>query len=80
MPRAIEDIEGYRFSFWSNEGREPIHVHVEKGGAEAKVWLEPELQFAWNAGFKQGQVRRIVDLLKENQHAVQEAWKRYLGS
>ncbi|MFK3780059.1 DUF4160 domain-containing protein [Agrobacterium sp. NPDC089420] len=31
------------FFFYSNEGdpREPVHIHVRKAGAEAKIWLEP---------------------------------------
>jgi len=42
----VED--GFRFFFYSNEGspREPVHVHVEKGGAEAKFWLLPEVRVA----------------------------------
>jgi hypothetical protein len=31
---------GYRFFFFSNEGAEPPHIHVDKGGATAKFWLE----------------------------------------
>ena len=32
---------GYRFFFWSGDRGEPPHVHVKKGAAEAKVWLDP---------------------------------------
>lgn len=31
----------YRFYFYSNEGGEPPHVHVEYQGSMAKVWLDP---------------------------------------
>lgn len=31
----------YRFFFWSNEPREPAHVHVESGDGHAKFWLDP---------------------------------------
>lgn len=39
---------GYRFYFYSNEGspREPLHVHVEKGESEAKIWIEPAVAVA----------------------------------
>ncbi len=31
-PKAIKpDIEGYAFSFYSNENNEPMHVRVRKG-------------------------------------------------
>lgn len=33
-------IKGLRF-FYSNENNEPAHVHITKGNAEGKVWLEP---------------------------------------
>jgi hypothetical protein len=32
---------GYRFSFYSYDLGEPIHVHVTKDGREAKIWLSP---------------------------------------
>ena len=35
MPTVLT-VQGFRFFFWSNESDEPIHVHVEKGGAEGK--------------------------------------------
>ncbi len=28
---------GYRFYFFSNEGAEPPHIHIDKGGSTAKV-------------------------------------------
>jgi hypothetical protein len=40
MPEVFR-CEGYVFFFYSNEGREPIHVHVRKAGGWAKFWLEP---------------------------------------
>ena len=35
MPTVLL-VEGYRFFFFSNEGQEPPHVHVRKGGGVAK--------------------------------------------
>jgi hypothetical protein len=41
----------YRFFFWSGDRGEPPHVHVRKGKAEAKVWLDPiELRYAVDLG------------------------------
>ena len=39
---------GFRFFFYSNEGNptEPVHVHVEKDGLEAKFWITPEVRLA----------------------------------
>jgi hypothetical protein len=77
MPKAIGDIEGFKFSFWSNEHDEPIHVHVFKGGATAKFWIQPEIRLAWNKGFKIAQLRRILTILEEQHDAIQEAWKNH---
>ena len=40
MPTILV-VEGFRFYFFSNEGTEPAHVHVEKGDGTAKFWLQP---------------------------------------
>lgn len=40
MPTVLI-IEGFRFFFFSNEGVEPPHIHVEKADAYAKFWLQP---------------------------------------
>lgn len=39
---SLFTIGGYRVFFWSNEGDEPVHVHVCKGvpsASSTKVWL-----------------------------------------
>jgi hypothetical protein len=33
-------ILGWRFFFYANERNEPIHIHCQKGDAEAKYWLD----------------------------------------
>ncbi|MFH0907956.1 MAG: DUF4160 domain-containing protein, partial [bacterium] len=40
--------KGYRFFFYSNEGEpgEPLHIHVRKGEATAKIWLQPDARVA----------------------------------
>lgn len=42
MPTVLK-IGGYRFFFYSNEGNEPPHIHVEKSDSLAKFWLDPVL-------------------------------------
>jgi len=36
---TIARIDGFRFYFYSHEPNEPPHVHVDRAGASAKVWL-----------------------------------------
>ena len=40
MPTALKS-KGYRFFFYSNEGNEPPHIHVERAECCAKYWLDP---------------------------------------
>ncbi|MEO5493123.1 MAG: DUF4160 domain-containing protein [Sphingomonas sp.] len=40
MPTVLR-LNGYRFYFYSHEPNEPPHVHVDKGGATLKAWLDP---------------------------------------
>jgi hypothetical protein len=40
MPTVLR-VGPYRFAFFSNEGREPPHIHVKAAGDEAKSWLDP---------------------------------------
>jgi len=47
---TILRIQGFRVYFWSHEPSEPPHVHLDKGGASAKVWLEP-VSLASRVGF-----------------------------
>jgi hypothetical protein len=39
MP-TILTLFGWRFFFYANERSEPVHVHCQKGDAEAKYWLD----------------------------------------
>ncbi len=41
-------LQRMAFHVFSNEGepREPVHVHVSKSGADAKLWLFPNVEVA----------------------------------
>lgn len=72
MP-TVFTIDGFRFFFYSNEGTEPMHIHVEKGGASAKWWLAPVAMDS-NDGFKPAQVRAVRSIIVENLERLVEAW------
>ncbi len=76
MPELLR-ILGYVFSFYSNENNEPPHVHVEKGGAEAKIWLEPEVKAEYFVGFKKKDKKKIMDIVKENVEHFKKKWHEY---
>ena len=70
----VED--GFRFFFYSNEGapREPVHMHVEKSGAEARFWVRPEVRVAYNDGFDARTLRRLMELAEKNRARIESAW------
>ena len=77
MP-ALLRIRGYRFFFYSLEGREPPHIHVAHAGRYAKFWLEP-VTLADNRGFRGHELSDIRQIVEENQEFFLEKWHEYFG-
>lgn len=75
MPTVFRH-RGYRFFFYANEGdpREPVHVHVECGGLEAKFWLFPQVRVAYNDGFNSKALRELMDVIESRRGLVERAW------
>ncbi len=72
-------IEGFRFFFFSNEGMEPPHVHVEHQDGHAKFWLQPvELVAAHRLGQKE--TRRARILVEKHQKQFLEQWHEYFST
>ncbi len=80
MP-AVFRVRGFRFFFYSNEGvpREPMHIHVEKGDAEAKYWLEPEIILAYNDGYDARTLRELLEIVAASQDRIKRAWDEFFG-
>lgn len=72
-------IGRFRFFFFSNEGFEPPHVHVQDGACLAKFWLAP-VELAASTGFASGDLTRLRTLVVEHQDALLEAWNEFFGS
>ncbi len=68
----------YRFFFYSGDGGEPPHVHVERDEQAAKFWLDP-VRLARSGGFKAPELRSVADLVKQHQDRLLEAWNDYFG-
>jgi uncharacterized protein DUF4160 len=73
--------DGYRFFFFSNEGdpREPPHVHVRRGGDEAKFWLNPEVAVAESFGFNAAQLNALARIVRQERRRIERAWNGYFG-
>lgn len=81
MPTVLR-IDGYRFYFYSNEGdpREPLHIHVERGEAEAKLWLNPDVVVAESHGFHARALRDIIALVERQRGIIERAWHDHFGT
>jgi len=76
MPTVLI-IDGFIFFFYSSEGNEPAHIHVEKAGAKAKWWLVPEVRLAYIQGMKKRDARRMQEFVHEHQHTFIKAWEAH---
>lgn len=72
MPTVLRE-RGYRFSFYSYDLAEPIHVHVTKAGCEAKFWLLP-IRLAWNRRFREQELLEIIEILTANEAIILRKW------
>jgi hypothetical protein len=70
---------GYRFYFFSNEGNEPPHIHIDKGENTVKYWLEP-VGLARNIGFSERELRVLEEKVRSEQNVFVEAWHGYFGN
>lgn len=78
MP-TVHREQGHRSYFYSHEPNEPPHVHIDKGGASLKAWLEP-VELARNTGFRPSEINAILELVRQNQAKLLEAWHGYFGT
>lgn len=77
MPTVLRE-EGFRFYFYSHEPNEPPHVHVDKGGASAKIWLET-VTLASSMGYPAPEIGRILRIVRLKRVDLLEAWHGYFG-
>ena len=75
MPTALR-IFGMQFYYWSRE-HEPIHIHVKKGGAEARFIIDPEVELVENKGFKPHELALAEEVISENRQYLVEHWILY---
>jgi hypothetical protein len=64
--------------FYSNDRLEPIHIHVEKGSAYAKVWVSP-IRLQYSRSFNNTQINKILGLVEQNNEIITEAWNEFFN-
>ncbi|HVT60811.1 MAG TPA: DUF4160 domain-containing protein [Thermoanaerobaculia bacterium] len=77
MP-TVARIGPFRFFFYSNEGTEPPHVHVQQESKVAKFWLSP-VALAAAGGFSATELRTLTSLVEEHRNQFVEAWNEFFG-
>ena len=78
MPTVLR-VGGHRFFFFSNEGDEPPHIHVETAENYAKFWLNP-VALARSMGYYAKELREMRELVERNRDLFLRRWHEYFGS
>ena len=70
-------IQGpYRCFFYSGDGGEPPHIHIEREQMTAKFWLSP-VRLQSSGGFSRGEINRIQRLVEENREYFLRSWNEF---
>jgi hypothetical protein len=77
MPTILR-IGALRFYFYSHEPNEPPHVHIDRGEATIKIWLDP-VEVAKSRGFRAHEIGGILEMVDEHREKLREAWHEYFG-
>ncbi len=78
MPTVLR-VKGYRFFFFSLEGHEPPHIHVEAAERFAKFWLSP-VALAKSRGFRSGELSEIQRLIEQNLVLLEGRWHEHFSN
>ncbi|HRH62816.1 MAG TPA: DUF4160 domain-containing protein [Bacteroidia bacterium] len=79
MPTVLY-ILGWRFFFYSNEGKEPIHIHAEKGDMECKFWIlveEVEIKEEFSHNLNPSAKREVKKIIYQHFDLIVESWYSY---
>ena len=68
----------FRYFFYSNEGTEPPHVHIEGPDGSAKVWISTG-QLASHMGLRPSELATITHTVRQHQTQFLEAWHEHFG-
>ncbi len=77
MPTVMR-LDGYRFFFFSNEGNEPVHIHVESGDEYCKYWILP-VSLAHSSGYDSSELNKIRKLVEEHSTIIEKSWNEYFS-
>lgn len=77
MPTVLREGP-YRLYFYSNEGHEPPHVHVDRDNRSAKFWVGPVV-VAVNHGFRASELTSLYRIVREHEDEILERWHEHFA-
>ncbi len=77
MPTILR-LLGLRFHFYSDEGAEPTHIHVDSGDGECKFWLDP-IGLASQRGMSVSELRKAERIVFEYRQLFLEKFHEFHG-
>jgi hypothetical protein len=75
----LRRIGPYRFFFYSGDGSERHHVHVQRDNMVAKFWLKPVVMQN-GGGFSRPELDRIEGLVTEHAIEFMERWNEFFSA
>ncbi|KAA3642344.1 MAG: DUF4160 domain-containing protein [Chloroflexi bacterium] len=68
----------HRFFFYSNEGLEPPHIHVESAEKTAKFWLSP-VELARSNRYNATELRELQDIIQKHERDFIDHWNKFFS-
>ncbi len=78
MPTVFR-IGSFRFFFFSDEGNEPVHIHVQRDNCLAKFWITPDVELASSIRFSSVELRKIQKEVEAHKELIQEKWNEFFS-
>jgi hypothetical protein len=76
---TIYSFKGCRFFFYSADGLEPRHIHVQKDKATAKYWLDP-IRLSDSNGFSRQELHELEGIINTKIDSFRRSWDGFFGT
>ena len=85
MPNLFS-ISGYKIYFWSNEGSEPVHVHISKGQPvpnATKIWLTRNggcIVASNGSNISKKELQELMSVISAQFFYICAEWKKFFAT
>lgn len=56
-----------------------MHIHIRKGEAVAKFWVEPEVKLADSYGMASHELAELASVVRDNHETIERGWNEFFG-